>query len=73
MELYAVIDDEMHVYLIMEYCRGGDLFKRLAAVGGCMDEGWVSSQACPLMYQRDWAACHRLCEILLGRKALGCR
>ena len=47
-ELYAVIDDETHVYLVMEYCRGGDLFKRLAVMGGCMEEGWVSSQACPL-------------------------
>ena len=42
-----MIDTETHVYLAMEYCRGGDLFKRLALVGGCMEEGWVSSQACP--------------------------
>ena len=41
-----MIDNDTHVYLVMEYCRGGDLFKRLALVGGCMEEGWVSSQAC---------------------------
>lgn len=52
MELYAVIDDETHVYLVMEYCRGGDLFKRLAVMGGCMEEGWVSSQACPSIHRK---------------------
>lgn len=52
MELYAVIDDETHVYLVMEFCRGGDLFKRLAVMGGCMEEGWVSSQACPSTHRK---------------------
>ncbi|KAK9832049.1 hypothetical protein WJX81_002111 [Elliptochloris bilobata] len=40
-ELYAVIDDNSHIYLVMEYCRGGDLFKQLAARGGCLEEAWV--------------------------------
>ena len=47
-----MIDDETHVYLVMEYCRGGDLFKRLAVMGGCMEEGWVSSQACPCIHRK---------------------
>ena len=46
-ELYAVINDTTHVYLIMEYCRGGDLFKQLMLKGGCLEEAWVSSQAAP--------------------------
>ena len=45
-----MIDDETHVYLVMEYCRGGDLFKRLAVMGGRMEEGWVSSQVCPTIH-----------------------
>lgn len=47
-ELYAVISDAEHICLVMEYCRGGDLFKELARGGGALEEAWVSAQAWPL-------------------------
>jgi len=47
-ELYAVISDAEHICLVMEYCRGGDLFKELARGGGELEEAWVSAQARPL-------------------------
>ena len=46
-ELYAVISDAEHICLVMEYCRGGDLFKELARGGGALEEAWVSAQARP--------------------------
>ena len=53
-ELYGVINDQTHVYLIMEYCRGGDLFKQLMLKGGCLEEAWVSSQAPPPLSPHPW-------------------
>lgn len=43
-ELYAVLEDAAHIYLVMEHCSGGDLFKHMNLHGGCLEEAWVSSQ-----------------------------
>jgi serine/threonine protein kinase len=40
-EFYDTFEDEHHVYIIMEYCEGGDLFKTMLMNGGLLDEHWV--------------------------------
>ncbi|KAL3133733.1 hypothetical protein ABBQ32_008223 [Trebouxia sp. C0010 RCD-2024] len=40
-QLYGVFEDATHKTLVMEYCKGGDLFKLLLLKGGCLDEHWV--------------------------------
>ena len=38
--LYAVYEDQRHVYLVMELCEGGELFDRVGdAFTGAMDRG----------------------------------
>ncbi|CAK0786186.1 hypothetical protein CVIRNUC_009399 [Coccomyxa viridis] len=43
-DLYAVFEDITHKYLIMEHCRGGDLFKQLMMKGGTLEEAWVCTE-----------------------------
>jgi serine/threonine protein kinase len=40
-ELYSCFADEDNIYLIMEYCDGGDLFKSMLMHGGRLDEHYV--------------------------------
>eukprot|EP00879_Flechtneria_rotunda_P023005 GHRR01024316.1.p1 GENE.GHRR01024316.1~~GHRR01024316.1.p1 ORF type:complete len:327 (+),score=110.61 GHRR01024316.1:681-1661(+) len=40
-EFYATFEDSQCVYIIMEYCEGGDLFKTMLMHGGLLDEQWV--------------------------------
>jgi serine/threonine protein kinase len=40
-ELYASFEDPSCVYMIMEYCEGGDLFKTMLMHGGVLEEQWV--------------------------------
>ena len=40
-ELYASFEDMACVYLVMEYCEGGDLFKTMLMHGGSLEEQWV--------------------------------
>ena len=46
-QLYGVFEDATHKTLVMEYCKGGDLFKLLLLKGGCLDEHWVCVEVCP--------------------------
>lgn len=49
-QLFGVFETDAHKYLVMEHCRGGDLFKFMLMRGGCLPEGWVCLQvgACEL-------------------------
>jgi hypothetical protein len=40
-ELYSSFEDVACVYMIMEYCEGGDLFKTMLMHGGALEEQWV--------------------------------
>lgn len=40
-EFYARFEDSQCVYIIMEFCEGGDLFKTMLMHGGLLDEQWV--------------------------------
>lgn len=40
-EFYATFEDSQCVYIIMEFCEGGDLFKTMLMHGGLLDEQWV--------------------------------
>lgn len=44
-QLYGVFEDTSHKTLVMEYCKGGDLFKLLLLKGGTLDEHWVCVEA----------------------------
>jgi calcium-dependent protein kinase len=37
-ELYSTFEDKKNIYLIMELCEGGDLFKAMLKHGGRLDE-----------------------------------
>lgn len=37
-ELYSTFEDKNNIYLIMELCEGGDLFKAMLKHGGRLDE-----------------------------------
>lgn len=43
-QLYTVFEDNIYKYLVMEVCKGGDLFKAMLLRGGKMDEHWVCSE-----------------------------
>ena len=43
-QLYNVFEDTGFKYLIMETCKGGDLFKAMLLRGGKMDERWVCNE-----------------------------
>lgn len=40
-EFFAHFEDTQCIYIIMEYCEGGDLFKTMLMHGGLLDEQWV--------------------------------
>lgn len=40
-EFYAHFEDSQCIYIIMEFCEGGDLFKTMLMHGGLLDEQWV--------------------------------
>ena len=40
-EIYGSFEDAACVYLVMEYCEGGDLFKTMLMHGGSLEEQWV--------------------------------
>jgi Protein kinase domain len=40
-QLYASFEDSGCIYIIMEHCEGGDLFKTMLMHGGLLDEAWV--------------------------------
>jgi serine/threonine protein kinase len=53
-EFYASFEDTQCVYIIMEYCEGGDLFKTMLMHGGLLDEQWV----CVEVRLYVWAGLH---------------
>lgn len=40
-EFFSTFEDTQCVYIIMEFCEGGDLFKTMLMHGGLLDEQWV--------------------------------
>ena len=46
-QLYNVFEEGNYRYLIMEMCKGGDLFKAMLLRGGKMDEAWVCKEVWP--------------------------
>ena len=47
-QLYSVFEEDTHKHLIMEFCKGGDLFKLLLLRGGTLEEHWVCMEVgCP--------------------------
>jgi hypothetical protein len=40
-EFYAHFEDTQCIYIVMEFCEGGDLFKTMLMHGGLLDEQWV--------------------------------
>lgn len=40
-ELHSTFSDPANIYLVMEYCEGGDLFKTMMKHGGRLDEHYV--------------------------------
>eukprot|EP00798_Chlamydomonas_sp_ICE-L_P017650 gene17650-23995_t len=58
-ELYSCFADDDNIYLIMEFCEGGDLFKHLLMRGGKLDEHYVCVEIiAPLL--RVLEKCHSL-------------
>lgn len=57
-QLYGVFESDAHKYLVMEHCRGGDLFKFMLMRGGCLPEGWVCLQVRSEDVQSALAAMH---------------
>eukprot|EP00198_Chlamydomonas_reinhardtii_P014160 XP_001703497.1 predicted protein [Chlamydomonas reinhardtii] len=43
-ELNDTFEDSASIYLVMECCEGGDLFKKLMLHGGRLPEGWVAAE-----------------------------
>ena len=43
-QLYNIFEDIGFKYLIMEVCKGGDLFKAMLLRGGKMDEHWTCNE-----------------------------
>lgn len=44
-QLFNVFEDAGFKYLVMEMCKGGDLFKAMLLRGGRMDEQWACTEA----------------------------
>ncbi len=40
-QFFDTFEDTTCIYIIMEYCEGGDLFKTMLMHGGLLDEQWV--------------------------------
>lgn len=53
-QLFATFEDASNIYLVMEFCEGGDLFKTMLMHGGLLDEQWVCvevrTRRCVLMW-----------------------
>lgn len=45
-EFYAHFEDSQCIYIVMEFCEGGDLFKTMLMHGGLLDEQWVCVEVC---------------------------
>lgn len=43
-QLYNVFEDSACTYLVMEMCKGGDLFKAMLLRGGKVDEQWACTK-----------------------------
>ena len=56
-QLYCHFQDEDNVYLIMEFCEGGDLFKYMMLKGGSLDEHAVCVQVGPWLCVSWHASC----------------
>jgi serine/threonine protein kinase len=59
-ELYGTFSDEKTVYLVMEYCEGGDLFKIMLKHGGRLDEHYVCVEVSPAAQARGQEAVYPL-------------
>ena len=57
-QLYNTFEDTAFKYLIMEVCKGGDLFKAMLLRGGKMDEHWTCNEV------PTSASVHRLTIVL---------
>ena len=64
-QLYGVFETDTYKYLVMEHCRGGDLFKFMLMRGGCLPEGWVCLQVTHPPLQP-------CCASLLWPRSCGC-
>lgn len=53
-EFYAHFEGSQCIYIVMEFCEGGDLFKTMLMHGGLLDEQWV----CVEVRMRSHALCH---------------
>jgi serine/threonine protein kinase len=49
--MYEAFQDRSHIYIVMEYCSGGDLLERLLNEGRAMREGRVALQVALPMLQ----------------------
>ena len=45
-QFFGSFESDNHKYIIMEHCRGGDLFKFMLMRGGNLPEPWVAAQVC---------------------------
>lgn len=52
-QLYNIFEDTGFKYLIMEVCKGGDLFKAMLLRGGKMDEHWTCNEVPCLPHATD--------------------
>ena len=52
-QLYNVFEDTGFKYLVMETCKGGDLFKAMLLRGGKMDERWVCNEVSAVGHVAD--------------------
>ena len=76
-QFYGAFQDAYQIFLVMEYCAGGDLLDRLLDEGRAMSERRVILEvAVPLLktlqHLHSYSIIHRYAERLLTLKAL-CR
>ena len=67
-QLYTIFEDTAFKYLIMEVCKGGDLFKAMLLRGGKMDEHWTCNEVSRFSpYPPSDTIASRLWAILAGK------
>lgn len=53
-EFYSHFEDAQCIYIVMEYCEGGDLFKTMLMHGGLLDEQWVCVEVSAVSRLQQW-------------------
>lgn len=46
-EFFSTFEDAQCIFIVMELCEGGDLFKTMLMHGGLLDEQWVCVEVRP--------------------------